>query len=151
MTFSSGRNAFFLFRSGQKSLALAILVSAALHAFLEPRAYAQTAKAEISVQTSVFILQPHGFEPAEVTVQAGLTAIYVYNRVGLPELALRLDQEFKDGPPQNPSRFLALRQERVAREHLKWRDVFNLPAGDYRIVEENHPEWVCVIKVLPAK
>lgn len=68
-----------------------------------------------------------------------------------PELALRLDQEFKDQALESPSRFLALRQERVARERLKWRDVFNLPAGDYRIIEENHPQWVCTIKVLPAK
>lgn len=105
----------------------------------------------VKVQAVVLILHPDGFDSSEITVAPGLTAIYVYNRVGRPELALRLDQEVSAPGPRGSTSLLALRQERVSRERLKWSDVFNLPAGTYRISEETNPKWTCTIRVTAEK
>lgn len=86
MTFSSDHAGLYPFRNLRKSRIATLLGAVLCVTSFASEVPAQTAKTEITVQSAVLILHPHGFEPAEVTVQAGLTAIYVYNRVGLPRI-----------------------------------------------------------------
>jgi hypothetical protein len=94
---------------------------------------------------AVTVLRPHGFEPAEMEVNAGRTLLAVYNRTGAQEIFLRIEREAGSG---QPGQFL--REERVPIGKRATRELFDLVPGRYVVTEANHPEWKCRITVKPG-
>lgn len=85
----------------------------------------------------VFTARPTGFEPDEVEVSAGPVLIVVQNRSGRRDLSFQLQRESGE----------RLHSERSQR--LDWKHQIKLLSGTYVLREENHPEWRCVIRVIP--
>jgi hypothetical protein len=63
--------------------------------------------------------------------------LVVDNRTGLRELTFRLDREGAG----------RLREVRMPRERLSYREVFDPPPGVYVLTEAEHPTWVCRVRV----
>jgi hypothetical protein len=93
-------------------------------------------------RTLRLVLHPWGFEPDEITIAPGPIAVEVVNRVGLPELDLRLEVEQGTDKPRT-----SLLQERFFREEPKWRNVFVFPAGQYTVSVGANEKWVARITV----
>jgi hypothetical protein len=91
------------------------------------------------IQIELVTVRTRGFEPSQITRSKGRFVLAVYNRSGLEEVNLHLDQEA--GPK--------LRQERVPRTKLDWYSGLDLPPGKYFLTEANHPAWRCTIIVTP--
>lgn len=97
------------------------------------------------VEGASLILRPHGFEPSEVTLTAGQVQLKVYNRVGLPELDLLLEQEDEGFAPRTQ-----LVREKARRDRVKWSNIRTLGPGTYILSEVTNPKWTCTITVVPA-
>jgi hypothetical protein len=87
-------------------------------------------------------LYPWGFEPDEVTISPGPTSIQMLNRVGFPELQLKV--ELDQGPTKAK---LNLLTDRFEVERPKWSNLFNLAPGTYLVSVEPHAKWVARITV----
>jgi hypothetical protein len=138
----------------QQHIALAILVVVVLAAVLAVGSIIHKSGAEpIANETSsihvtlppasdrleaeLVTIKPSGFEPAEITRPQGSVLLAIYNRSGLEEVNLRLEVE--SGP--------RLREVRVPRKRLDFKEIVDLHPGRYRLTELNHPEWNCTITV----
>ena len=77
-------------------------------------------------------VEPYGFEPREIDVDAGRYLLVVQNRSGLTDLNVKLEAE--DG-------------QKLHEAHAQWRQHFDLKQGSYRLTVENFPQWSCVIRV----
>jgi len=82
-------------------------------------------------------MRPRGFEPTEITRPAGRFILVVNNRSWLEEIELRLERE--DGN--------RVREVRRHKNKPDWRDVVDLPPGQYVLKEANHPDWACRITI----
>lgn len=82
-------------------------------------------------------IRPTGFDPAEVSISQGRFTLAVDNRSGLRELTFRLDREGAG----------RLREVRMPRERLSYREVIDPPPGVYVLTEADHPTWVCRVRV----
>jgi len=80
---------------------------------------------------------PHGFEPRQITREAGPFLLVLENNSGLSAVSLLLNGGV--GPP--------LRNALVRREQRTWSDIVDLPPGTYTLREVTHPGWVCNITV----
>jgi hypothetical protein len=40
-------------------------------------------------------------------------------------------------------------QVRMPKGRIRWNPLLDLPPGDYVLGEQNHPDWVCRIKLTP--
>lgn len=98
------------------------------------------------VEAAQLILEPYGFMPRELTMTEGLAEIKVFNRVGFPELDLRVEKE--EGPSRTRT---TLASERAPRRNKRWDHTIDLTPGVYIVREASNPKWVCRITVLPAK
>jgi hypothetical protein len=83
------------------------------------------------------VVRPQGFEPKEVSGDAGRFLFAVDNRSGLDEVQFRLDRVAGE----------RLKDVRVPTEKLDWRAFVDLTPGHYVLTEANHPEWHCDITV----
>jgi hypothetical protein len=92
-----------------------------------------TTKLEVEIVT----LEPHGFEPAEITRPQGRFVLGIDNRSGLEDIQLRLER--LDG-----GRVPVLN---VRKRRLSWREEVDLPPGRYVIREVNQREWNCLITI----
>ena len=106
---------------------------------------ANGAQSRPAIGVAVTILRPHGFEPAEMEVNAGRTLLAVYNRTGAQEIVLRIEREAVSGQPGQ-----LLREERVPIGKRATRELFDLVPGRYVVTEANHPAWKCRITVKPG-
>jgi|SRR5215213_8971447 len=87
----------------------------------------------------IVAIRPWGFEPEEIIRPQGRFLLRVDNRSGLNAVSLMIDSESGT----------RLRAETVPRTKLDWREIVDLPPGNYLLKEANNPDWVCKITVLP--
>lgn len=83
-------------------------------------------------------IRPSGFEPSEITRSKGRFILVVNNRTWLEEIELRLERE--DGG--------RVREVRRRRNKPDWREVVDLPPGQYVLKEANNPGWACRITIV---
>jgi hypothetical protein len=84
-------------------------------------------------------VKEYGFEPRQVTRRQGIFLFAVDNRSGLQMVSLRLEKA--DGS--------LVRQINIYASGPDWRDILNLPAGDYILKETGNPRWRCNITITP--
>lgn len=89
------------------------------------------------VETELVTIRPTGFEPAEISRVQGRFLLAVDNRAGLEEVTLRLDRVAGN----------RLRDVKVPRRKLDWREFVDLTPGRYVLSEAAHPEWNCTITI----
>lgn len=91
------------------------------------------------IESEVVTILPTGFSPSEITRPRGRFLIVVDNRSGLEETNLRLERAAGS----------RLREVRRTKEELIWRQLEDLPPGEYVLTEASHPEWACRITITP--
>lgn len=89
------------------------------------------------VEVEVITVRPSGFEPREITRRHGDFMLAITNHTGANELALRLDRVQGNH----------IHEVQMPKGRLRWNKVFNLPPGEYVLSEQNHPDWICRIKL----
>jgi hypothetical protein len=90
-------------------------------------------------QAKLVTISPGGFEPQQLLVTQKRFLLAIENRCRLDTISLRLSRA--------DSGFLA--STTMARGRLLWSQLFTLPAGQYILTEDSHPDWVCTITVRP--
>jgi hypothetical protein len=98
-----------------------------------PETVAQSSRER--VEAEIVTLRPHGFEPKEIKRPAGHFLLSVDTRSGLKEVTWQLDRVAGS----------RLREVRVSRNKLDWRELVDLTPGTYKLTEASHPNWVCTI------
>ncbi len=88
------------------------------------------------LEAEVIRLLPTGFDPSEISRPPGRFILAVTNRSSAQELDLRLDAEAGN----------RVHQVRLPRGQLRWKQVIQLPPGNYRLSEASHPGW-CLITI----
>ena len=111
--------------------------SLASHASEPSRAIMQNNRAR--VEAELITIEPHGFEPAEITRPQGRFLLGLDNRSGLEDIQLQLERA--DGGKVSA---LETRDRR-----LSWRKEVDLAPGRYVIRERNHVNWICLINITP--
>ena len=91
------------------------------------------------VETELITLQPSGFEPNEIRRPQGAFILGVDNRAGDESIELQFMRA--DGQRLNT---LQTRKRKVS-----WREVVDLPPGQYLLSVANHPEWTCSVTIQP--
>lgn len=99
------------------------------------RAASQSSGEQVEVE--VITVRANGFEPLELTRPQGAFMLAITNHSGDTELDLKLDRV-------NGNR---VHEVRLAKGRVRWNKVFDLPPGDYVLSEQNHPDWICRIKL----
>jgi hypothetical protein len=89
------------------------------------------------VEAVVITLRPDGFQPAEIKRPKGRFILAINHRAWLPEVALQLDRE--DGG--------RAKEVKVHRNKPNWREMVDLPPGQYVLREAGHPDWACRITI----
>jgi hypothetical protein len=89
------------------------------------------------MEVEVITVRPNGFEPREITRPQGRFMLAINNHSGATELALQLDRVQGN----------RVHEVRLPKSRVRWNKVLNLPPGDYVLSEQNHPDWVCRIKL----
>jgi hypothetical protein len=104
---------------------------------IEQPANLQTQGDDQPIEVEPITVQANGFEPREITRLSGRFMLAISNRSGTAELALHLD------------RFQGSRVHEVGlpQGRVRWNKVLDLPPGDYVLSEQNHPDWICRIKL----
>lgn len=92
---------------------------------------------EEQVEVEVITVRANGFEPHEITRRHGPFMLAISNHSGTTELALRLDRVQGTRVHEVP----------LPKGRVRWNRVFDLPPGDYVLSEQNHPDWVCRIRL----
>jgi|SRR5262245_201103 len=83
-------------------------------------------KPPVSLLEAILItLQPHGFEPAEITRKAGQFLLAVDNRSGVHEPEFRVDRVTGN----------RVHDKKMAKGRLAWRQLVDLPPGNYVLTE----------------
>lgn len=106
--------------------------------FLQPATPSEPQSRE-RVEAELITLTRNGFQPARIRRPEGSFILGVDNRSGIDGVTLRLERV-------EGSRVSAL-QSRTRK--LSWRDLVDLPPGEYVLAEANHPNWVCRISITP--
>lgn len=107
--------------------------------FSQPGATVPQAHSRERVEAELITLTRNGFVPARIRRPQGPFILGVDNRSGIDGVALRLERV-------NGARLSAL-ESRTRK--LSWRDLVDLPPGEYVLAEANHPNWVCRISITP--
>lgn len=104
---------------------------------VQPNAHVALSKSE--VESEVITLSSTGFTPSEISRPRGRFVIMVDNRTEIEEVILHLNRD--DGQ--------RLREAKRTKEELIWKQLEDLPPGEYRLTVLDHPEWVCRITIKP--
>ena len=99
----------------------------------------QQREKQVRLETELITLQPSGFEPNEIRRPQGPFILGVDNRAGVEAIELQFMRV--DGQRLNA---LQTRKRKVS-----WREVVDLPPGQYLLSVANHPEWTCNVTILP--
>ena len=91
------------------------------------------------LETELITLQPTGFEPNEIRRPQGAFILGVDNRAGIESIELQFMRA--DGQRVN-----ALQ---TPKRKVSWREVVDLPPGQYLLSVAHHPEWTCTVTILP--
>ena len=89
------------------------------------------------LETELITLQPSGFEPTEIRRAQGAFILGVDNRAGVESIELQFMRA--DGQRLN-----ALQ---TPKRKVSWREVVDLPPGEYLLSVAHHPEWTCKITI----
>ena len=93
--------------------------------------------AQKAIAGELITLTSNGFEPASVTRVKGKFVLAVDNRTGLDGVSFDLSRA--NGASE--------RQKRLSDRRVRWREVVDLPPGNYVLRVSGHPEWSCHINV----
>lgn|ERR1041384_410890 len=88
-----------------------------------------------SINSLHLTLRTTGFEPAEITGHAGRFLLAVDNKTETDDVTVQLTD----------ASGARLREVAMPLNKTRWREVVNLPAGNYTLAEINHSAWVCHI------
>ena len=114
----------------------------------EKEAYPATAEASAKtvqdnsrgrLEVELITLRPTGFEPNALTRSRGRFLLALDNRSRAAEVDIQLTS-------MNGERVAA---KRMKMRELRWRQVIDLPAGQYVLSEANNAEWRCEIIISP--
>ena len=94
---------------------------------------------QVRLETELITLQPSGFEPSEIRRPQGAFILGVDNRAGVESIELQFMRA--DGQRLN-----ALQ---TPKRKVSWREVVDLPPGEYVLSVAAHPEWTCNVTILP--
>ena len=94
---------------------------------------------QVRLETELITLQPSGFEPTEIRRPQGAFILGVDNRAGVESIELQFMRV--DGQRLNA---LQTPKRKVA-----WREVVDLPPGEYVLTVAHQPEWTCNVTILP--
>lgn len=86
-------------------------------------------------------VRPTGFDPPTITRSHQKFHLMIENRTGLEELSFEIKTEA--GGKANA------KEMKLPGRKLLWRDLVQLPPGNYTIAELNHPEWVFSLNLTP--
>ena len=130
------------------SIALAVVIGAlviviasfASSAYLKREAaFSPQREKQVRVETELITLQPSGFEPNEIRRPQGAFILGVDNRAGVEAVELQFMRA--DGQRLN-----ALQ---TPKRRVSWREVVDLPPGQYVLSVAYHPEWTCNVTIQP--
>ena len=96
-------------------------------------------ESQARLETELITLQPSGFEPNEIRRPQGAFILGVDNRAGVESIELQFMRA--DGQRLN-----ALQ---TPKRKVSWREVVDLPPGQYLLSVANYPEWTCNVTILP--
>ena len=97
----------------------------------------QEPRAAGSVQAELITTTPTGFEPAEIRRPQGRFLLAIDNHTGLDSLDLYLERDTGTRVNRALSR----------KGKLKWREVLDLPSGNYVLRAANDASWRCDIRL----
>lgn len=100
---------------------------------------AHSDKTSSRVETEVVTVRLDGFDPKQITRPSGKFLLAVDNRSGLDVILLTLRVE----------QGVLLHQVTVPKETLDWAQGLDLSPGRYLLREENNPDWVCTLTIIP--
>jgi hypothetical protein len=83
------------------------------------------------------VARVQGFDLTHVKQKTGKILLCIYNRTGLKQLTIRLDD-------QNGKRTF---EEKLGVDKRDLRQFFDLPKGNYVLTEVSHPQWSARIDV----
>lgn len=89
------------------------------------------------VESEIVTIRPTGFEPSRITRPPGKFYLFVENLTGLGEVNLRLEA-------LGAARLFDVRVPLAKRD---WRQLVELPPGEYSVTEADHPNWVCRVTI----
>ena len=91
------------------------------------------------LETELITLQPSGFEPHEIRRPQGAFILGVDNRAGVESIELQFMRADGQG----------LNALQTPKRKVSWREVVDLPPGEYVLAVAHHPEWTCNVTILP--
>ena len=94
---------------------------------------------QVPLETELITLQPSGFEPNEIRRPQGAFILGVDNRAGVEAIELQFRRV--DGQRLNTLQ--------TPKRKVSWREVVDLPPGEYVLSVAHHPEWTCNVTILP--
>ncbi|HEX7333481.1 MAG TPA: hypothetical protein VF290_18395 [Pyrinomonadaceae bacterium] len=94
---------------------------------------------QVRLETELITLQPSGFEPNEIRRPQGAFILGVDNRAGVESIEL----QFRRVEGQR------LNALQAPKRKVSWREVVDLPPGEYVLAVAHHPEWTCNVTILP--
>ena len=100
-------------------------------------AVAQQNPSKTRVEVETLTLKAHGFVPKQLVRKPGPFVLAINNRSGQKEIAISLSS----------NRGAGVRALRISQERPSWRDLLDLPPGDYVIRELSHPAWSCALSI----
>lgn len=89
------------------------------------------------IEVEVVTVRESGFEPREITRPQGPFMLAIINKSGAAELALRLDTVQRN----------RVHEVRLPKGRIRWHQRLDLPTGDYVLSEQNHPDWICRLRL----
>jgi hypothetical protein len=93
------------------------------------------------IEAELITIRPWGFYPKEIRRPAGPFFLAVDNRSGLRELDVRLSINIG-----------GLEQTMPLPKRIRgWRNVLDLPPGEYKLTEVNHPTWTSKITIFQSR
>jgi hypothetical protein len=89
-----------------------------------------------TIEVDLIHLTPYGFVPKQLTRKPGPHLLVLRNVTGLrnPSLSITLG-----GPVQ--------KQHQLTPSNPHWKEILDLPPGNFTLTESTHPTWVCTITV----
>lgn len=119
-------------------LLLAIVIGSVLYVRFASKAETSSSS-QRDLEVELVTLRPFGFEPTEISRRKGGFILFVDDRTGKEGSLLRLKRVTGE----------SLRDVETNRKGSGWRDVFDLPPGNYVLTDAGNPDSSCRIIILP--
>jgi len=97
----------------------------------------QTNHTAVRIEAQPITLTPQGFEPTEITRPKGPFLLVINDRTGPRPLEWRLERQGGNH----------LKSVSMPMGKHKWREVVDLPPGNYLLSESGNPQWKCQITI----